>query len=282
MLRRMPHERGSTAMTSQSYIAITGAAGALAADIIPGLRSVGYAVLGIDRREPAAGLCDLSVASDITDVHEMTRVMSGATAVVHLAGIPLEDEWSEILHANIDGTRAVLEAARLAGVPRAVLASSIHVAGFVPVPEAGNPVPDDAGVAPDTYYGVSKAAVEALGSLYHDRYGLDVICLRIASRFDRPEDARMLHTWLSPDDATRLVIASLTTQDPGFRQVWGVSANTRAYLSPAGGRAIGFVPQDDAEVFVDEIDESLSTWERRYIGGDFCSGNPPRMDAAQS
>ena len=47
-------------------------------------------------------------------------------------------------------------------------------------------MPDYAFPAPDTYYGVSKAAVEALAAMYHHRYGLDAICLRILSCFPRP------------------------------------------------------------------------------------------------
>ncbi|MCX5207769.1 hypothetical protein OG689_00280 [Kitasatospora sp. NBC_00240] len=46
-----------------------------------------------------------------------------------------------------------------------LLASSNHAAGFLRK-ETGT-APDYAFPAPDTYYGVSKVAVEALGSLYH-------------------------------------------------------------------------------------------------------------------
>ena len=74
----------------------------------------------------------------------------------------------------------MFEAARRAGVPRVVFASSNHAVGFHP---AVDPVPDDLPPRPDTYYGVSKVAGEALGSLFHDRYGLDVVCLRIGTCF---------------------------------------------------------------------------------------------------
>ena len=45
-------------------------------------------------------------------------------------------------------------------------------------------------------------AMEGLGSLYADRYGLDVVCLRIGSAFPEPTTTRQLSTWLSPS-ATR-------------------------------------------------------------------------------
>jgi uronate dehydrogenase len=265
-------------------VAVTGAAGSLARDVLPGLSGLGHRIVGVDRRPPPGpNAPDTWVRCDITDRDAVRAAFAGCDAVVHLAGIPLEADWDTVMRVNIDGTQAVLEAARLAGVGRVVLAGSIHAAGFVSVPEGAAPVPDDVPVRPDTFYGVSKAALEALGSLYHDRYGMDVICLRIASRFARPEGERMLSTWLSPADAVRLFDAALTTSAPGFRIVWGVSGNRRGYLSPSGGAAIGFVAQDDAEVHAEALFEAgqqdasvlASDWDRLYIGGVFCSPAPP-------
>jgi uronate dehydrogenase len=271
-------------------VAVTGAAGSLAGDVLPGLAALGYRLTGIDRARPAAPLPGDWVQCSINDRPAVQAALAGADAVIHLAGIPLEASWEALLHTNIDGTQAVLESARRAGVSRVVLASSIHAAGFVEVPPSGQTVPDDVPVRPNTFYGVSKAALEALGSLYHDRYGLDVICLRIASRFGRPRDERMLSTWLSPADAVRLLDACLRTPEPGFRIVWGVSANTRGYLSAAGGRSIGFVAQDDAEEYADALlragrtDPSVraADWDRRWIGGVFSSPAPPMHEATDA
>ncbi|WP_019818966.1 NAD-dependent epimerase/dehydratase family protein [Saccharomonospora saliphila] len=279
------HEHGGAA----TRIALTGAAGSLATDVLPGLSGSGYHVVGVDRRattETAAAACQDWARCEITDTEALRTAFAGCGAVVHLAGIPLEADWATVSRINIDGTQAVLEAARRAGVRRVVLASSIHAVGYVGVPGDGQPVPDDVPPRPDTFYGVSKAALEALGSLYHDRYGLEVVCLRIASRFDRPRDERMLSTWLSPEDATRLVTAALSAPDVGFRLVWGVSANTRGYLSHAGGAALGFTPHDDAERYADvlladaETNPALAASEedRRFIGGVFCSDHPPMFE----
>lgn len=269
-------------------VALTGAAGSLAADILPGLGVCGHDIVGVDRHERPDSLpSDLSwVRCDVADVATLRTALAGCDAVVHLAGIPLESDWESMSRVNIDGTQALLEAARTTGVPRVVLASSIHAAGFVEVPAEGRRVPDDVPARPNTFYGVSKAAMEALGSLYHDRYGMDVVCLRIASRFDRPRDERMLSTWLSPADAVRLVDAALRTPAPGFRVVWGVSANTRGYLSRSGGAAIGYHPHDDAEEHADVVfgdgvrDPSVlaSAYDRQFIGGVFCSPKPPMFE----
>jgi len=267
-------------------VALTGAAGSLAGDVIPGLLARGHQLVCIDQRLPADDLGCRWVRCRVNDRAALAEALAGCDAVVHLAGIPLEDEWEPLLMANIDGTQAVLETARTLGIGKVVLASSIHAAGFVPVPPPGEQVPDDVRVRPNTFYGVSKAALEALGSLYHDRHGLDVVCLRIASRTDRPRDDRMLSTWLSPADAVRLLDAALSPDVTGFRTVWGVSRNTRSYLSAAGGAAMGFHPEDDAEPYAAEVLAAIGVrpseqdWNQRYIGGVFCSPEPPRQQPA--
>ena len=271
-------------------VAVTGAAGSLAGDVLPGLAALGHRLIGIDRVAPPAAMPGEWVQCSVNDRTALRSALDGADAVIHLAGIPLEAPWESLLATNIDGTQAVLETARRAGVGRVVLASSIHAAGYVAVPPPGSPVPDEVPVRPNTFYGVSKAALEALGSLYHDRYGLDVICLRIASRFARPQDERMLSTWLSPADAVRLLDACLRAPSPGFRIVWGVSANTRGYLSSAGGESIGFTARDDAERYADELlqagrsDPSVLArdWDRRWIGGIFSSPHPPLHRAREA
>ena len=135
-------------------------------------------------------------------------------------------------------------ASRIGSRPRLIFASSNHAVGFTP--RSAFPVPDYAFPAPDTHYGVSKAAVEALAAMYHHRHGLDAICVRILSCFPEPRNTRMLSTWLSPDDAGRLFEACLTTERPGFRVIFGVSANTRGgWVSLAEANALGYQPRDE-------------------------------------
>ena len=64
---------------------------------------------------------------------------------------------------------------------------------------------------------------------------------------------RNLSTWLSHDDAVRMFEAALTTPDPGFAVLYGISANTRAWWDLDAGRALGYQPQDDAERYVDQV-----------------------------
>jgi uronate dehydrogenase len=263
--------------TQEETVLITGAAGLIGTMLRPRLAQPGrlLRLLDVAALEPGSG--EEAISESITDLTAMTQACRGATAVIHLAGISREAPWEQIAEANIHGTYVVLEAARRAGVPRVVYASSNHAVGFTP--RAAFPVADYAFPAPDTYYGVSKAAGEALGSLYHARYGLDVICLRILTCMERPRDIRALSTWLSPDDAGRLFAACLSVPSPGFRVVYGVSRNSRGgWVSLAEARAIGFEPQDDAEVYAEQViaASGQADGEPEFLGGDFCL---PDLDA---
>ncbi len=198
------------------------------------------------------GPAEEPVTASVTDLAAMTAACAGADAVIHLGGIPTEAPWDRIIEVNINGTYTVFEAARRARVPRVIFASSNHAVGFAP--RESFPVPDYAYPAPDTYYGVSKAAGEATAALYARRYGMDAVCVRILSCFDRPRDPRMLSTWLSPDDAGRLFEACLTAPSPGFRVIFGVSANTRGgWVCLDEARALGYLPLDDAEAYAAEV-----------------------------
>jgi uronate dehydrogenase len=84
---------------------------------------------------------------------------------------------------------------------------------------------------------------------------MDVVCLRIGSAFPEPTTTRQLSTWLSPADTVALVQAALTAPDPGFAVVWGVSANTRGWWDLTAARALGYDPQDDAEVYAEALVE---------------------------
>jgi hypothetical protein len=233
-------------------ILITGAAGLIGTMLRSRLARPGRTLRLLDIAPLTAGPGEEAVQASVTDAAAMTAACQGADAVIHLGGIPGEAPWPQILEVNIDGTQTMFEAARRAGAGRVIFASSNHAVGFSP--RTAFPVPDYAFPAPDTYYGVSKVAGEALGSLYHSRHGLDVICIRILTCDERPPTVRSLSTWLSPDDAGRLFEACLTAAAPGFRVIFGVSANTRGgWVSLDEARALGYQPRDDAEAFAAEV-----------------------------
>lgn len=252
-------------------IALTGGAGMMATLLRPYLAGAGYAVR----------LVDLAAASDprptesvhvgsVTDPDFMADALKGATAVIHLGGLHREKTWAELVSTNITGTQVTLEAARQNGVERVLLASSTHAVGF----HATEAAAQDSVLIPrpDTYYGVSKAAVEALGSLYADKYGMKVVSARIGTGGERPGNLRTLGSWLSPADSFRLVEATLNSLGaPGHHVVWAVSANTRGWANLHAGKRIGFEPQDDAEAFAGGVDTAARDEWAELLGGAWAS-----------
>ena len=109
-----------------------------------------------------------------------------------------EEDWASILGIDINGGRTAFEAARRAGVSRVIVASSNHAVGFAP--RASFPVPNYTFPEPDSYYASPRWPPRRAASLYHHRYGLDAICVRILTSSEPPENPRALSTWLSPDD----------------------------------------------------------------------------------
>jgi len=252
-------------------VLLTGAAGVVGTFLRTRLARDGRVLRLLDRvAVPPAGPDERVelVTASVTDRDAMRAACSEVDVVIHLGGLSKEAAWDDILEININGTYCVLEAARQAGVSRVIFASSNHAVGFHR--NYGGPAPDYLFPQPDTYYGVSKVAGEALGSLYHDRYGLAVLCVRIGTCEERPRTERHLGTWLSPGDCARLMEAAIAVPRPGFRVVWGASANTRGRYSLAEARAMGYRPQDDAEVYAGEVTPA-DELDRTYLGGEFCS-----------
>ncbi|MDQ6875186.1 MAG: NAD(P)-dependent oxidoreductase [Actinomycetota bacterium] len=249
-------------------VLITGAAGTIGTVLVEGLPTYGHRLRLLDRT-PMSG--DDTVVADILDQPALDAAMTGVSAVVHLAAIPTEAAFADILRANIDGTYQVFDGARRAGVPRVVYASSNHAVGFTPrLPLAGADLPP----RPDTCYGVSKIFGEALGRLYADRYGMAVACLRIGSFAPQPRTPRELSTWLSHGDAVRLVHAGLSAPGLTYAVVYGISANTRGWWDHEPGRRLGYHPADDAESFAGEIvaahgEPDPAGRDNAFLGGEF-------------
>jgi len=246
-------------------VAVTGAAGRIGRVVHRGLGDRGHQVIAMD-----VARADDVQHVDVRDTAALVPLLRGCAGVVHLAANPNETSFEEALDSHLRLTHSVLEAMLAAGVPRIVYASSNHAVGFTPRVRM---VGADTRHRPDTFYGVGKAACEALCSLYADRHGLAAVCLRIGTFADRPRTRRDLSTWLSPGDAVRLVEASLTAPAVHFSVVYGISANARAWWDLGPARRLGYRPQDDAEAFAGPILATAETTDdriqSRHVGGPF-------------
>jgi uronate dehydrogenase len=257
-------------------VVITGAAGNIGRALRTGLKGQYPLLRLVDvAPQPAAEAGEEVVTLDLNDRPATEVAMKDVDMVVHLAAIPHEAGFDDILDGNIRSTYSVFEAARRAGVRRIVFASSHHVMGFYARGEILGP---DDPVRPDTFYGLSKAFGEALGRLYADKYGLEVVCLRIGSFAERPTTPRQLSIWLSPRDCVSLVRCCLDAASVGYMIVYGVSANTRSWWKDDAAASLGYRPQDNAEEFAAEIQErrpdAASSLAERLQGGSFVEEDP--------
>lgn len=256
-------------------IVVTGAAGDVGHRLCHALSAAGHDVLGIDLNEVAADTWRFEQA-DLDDLDAVTGLFGDhrAEGVVHLAGNPVESSLPDALHSHVLLTQTVLRAMTATGARRLVYASSGHAVGFATAATTTDGVlPADTRARPDTYYGVGKAAAEALISLWVDRYGIEAVCVRIGAVQERPWNRHLMAIWLSHADAARLVDAALTAPDVRYEVVFGVSANTRGWWDLGPALALGYRPQDDSEQFAAEVatgeENEASRHERRFAGGSF-------------
>ena len=225
------------------------------------------------------------IAADVTEAAALTPLMDGVHGVVHLGGVPREDAWEPILDVNIAGTYNVFEAARRQGVERFIFASSNHAMGFYPRSQR---IGTNVTVRPDSRYGVSKAFAEALGSLYADKYGMRVMCIRIGNVADEPVDRRRLSIWVSPRDLTQLIEIGLEHPQLRFEIVYGVSDNARSWWDNSNAVRLGYRPQDRSEDYAAKIlattpEPTPDSIAEQVQGGDFAvieqgGGEPLRRD----
>jgi hypothetical protein len=131
---------------------------------------------------------------------------------------------------NHEMTQNVLRAAAELGVKRVVLASSIHA--DMPVREPGGLRSPYRLPEPDSPYGASKVAGEALGRYYAAHRRLEVICVRFGWVSPNPTERPSPHrpwaageAWLSHRDCVSLIAACLGVPSlPGrYAIVHGVS-----------------------------------------------------------
>jgi uronate dehydrogenase len=252
-------------------VLVTGAAGSIGRVVTVGLADRGHSVVGLDRVPQPDGQEGPWYTADATDPDAVAAVFEEEPldGVVHLAGHPGEASLPESLTSHVVSTGALLDAMVAHDVRRLVYASSNHAVGRTPRAEL---VGTDTRPRPDTFYGVSKVAAEALLSLYADRHGIDAVACRIGSFLERPETVRQLSTWLSHDDCVRMVEAALTATAPGFAVLYGISDNTRGWWDLEPGRALGYEPRDDAEEFANAVAAGPGdAAEGAHVGGPFAT-----------
>lgn len=256
------------------HVAITGAAGEVGRTISSAFES--------DRRTLFTHSEHDSVDStllDGTDREAFVAALQGADVLVHLAWAGDDkpggaDRWDDSPETNLRMTTNALEAARENELDRIVLASSIHVFGMYnradpskfesTAPKPTTTVDPETPPRPDSHYGVAKVALEALATYYADRYGLEIVVVRIGwlmpaaelrdTRTDEADRHRFARAmWLSPRDCRNLFRAAVEAsldRSPVFAH--GISRNGDRYMTLTETmQRLDYRPRDDA---VGELD----------------------------
>jgi UDP-glucose 4-epimerase len=208
-------------------VLITGACGFVARGLIKQLQERGHQLVLLDRINPEDATIFWPwvpegriksplvttwpyVKTEILDFDTLLRTMQGIEAVIHLAAAVSGDPEQGIatMHANVCGTYTVLDAARRAGVSRALCASSINVFGTfywrvsqkpidypsLPLDETFEPIHEDP-------YSLSKFCSEHTCAMFARAYGMTTAALRFAGVWNPEQYERVRSAPLPPTEA---------------------------------------------------------------------------------
>ncbi len=170
---------------------VTGGAGFIGSHAVDVLRDRGYAVRVVDDLSGgrlsnlAAHERDPNVAVEEADILALSpdaAVFKGAEILLHFAGIgdivPSIEQPTRYMAVNVQGTVAMLEAARAAGVRKFVYAASSSCYGL-----ADTPTREDHPIRPQYPYALSKHQGEEAAFHWAEVYGLPVNALRIFNAY---------------------------------------------------------------------------------------------------
>lgn len=220
-------------------IAVTGGTGFVGARFIDAAVAAGHQVQALTRRPRNPRPQVEWVEGSLTDADGLRRLVTGASVIVHIAGVINSRDPAEFERCNVDGTLAMLAAATAAGVTRFVHVSSLAARE----PKLSR-------------YGASKARSEELV----ERSGLDWVIVRPPAVYG-PGDRETLELFkmaklrlmlLPPrgrvslihvDDLARLLLALADTGEPSGAVLEPDDGEPRGWthkqLAQAVGRAVG-------------------------------------------
>jgi UDP-glucose 4-epimerase len=221
---------------------VTGGAGFIGSHLVDALLARGDAVSVVDdlssgRREHVPDGVPLHVA----DIAAITDAMAEERpdVVFHLAAqVDVRKSVADPAHdarVNVAGTASVLEAARVAGARRVLLAST---GGALYGESAALPTPEDSPLEPFSPYGASKAAAETYLALYTRLHGVSTMALRFGNVYGPRQDPL--------GEAGVIAIFCGRLRDGGRPTVFGDGRQSRDYIY-VGGVVEGVLAAADSD-----------------------------------
>jgi len=191
---------------------VTGGAGFIGCNLVRFL---------LDRRQDVVVLDDFSTGkrsnladvarrvdlreADVRDRAAVESAMAGCAAVFHeaaLGSVPRSVADPVTSHdVNVNGTIAVLEAARATGVKRVIFAASSSAYGD----QKASPKHEEMVPMPISPYAASKVACEAYMQGYAASYGLETLCLRYFNVFGPYQDPQGPYAAVIPAFVSQLL-----------------------------------------------------------------------------
>lgn len=232
-------------------ILVTGGSGKLGQVVVRDLLAHGHEVINADQRPPTSRSSDARyVRATLSDVGQVAGSMAGCDGVIHLGAIPNPYGHPDevVFTNNVNATFAVLHAAALLGIKKAVIASSISALGtawalddhlplYAPIDEAHPLLVKDC-------YGLSKEVDERTAEMFHRKTGMQVVALRfhwVATAEEARERAaelaadpklgvawRLLWGYIDIRDAAAACRLAIEASGLGFEPVNVVAADTLA------------------------------------------------------
>ena len=218
-------------------------------------------------RQRAQELADAGIGIEqgaLQDLSFARRVADGCEAVIHLAAAQHEANVADryFFDVNVNGTRTLLEASRLAGVSRFVYGSTIGVYGEY----RGQALDENTPPQPMNVYGRSKLEAEGVVGSYRDQLATCIV--RISETYG-PGDFRLLKLFRAIDGGRFFMIGSGLNRRQAIHVADLVRGLMQATVSPT---AIG-------ETFVMAGQEIMTTCEMVQSVASALGRRPPRWRA---